>query len=141
MKTSTFERALAQNANMTPLRGESLGFSVKSNPHCHCYHNLKGTLKVNPHCTVHGTAAKGWHIQENGSTVLTNNPAHTKHFMGSLGGSTAYKSGGVLAATALGGKIAYDYFMKNPMDNFALYGAYALGGYAAAGILGWEALP
>jgi hypothetical protein len=129
MKTSTFERALAQNANMTPLRGESLGFSVKSNPHCHCYHNLKGTLKVNPHCTVHGTAAK------------TNNPSHTKHFMSPLSGSTAYKGGGVAAGLALGTKIAYDYYRGNPMDNYAVYGATALFGYAAAGILGWEGLP
>lgn len=127
MKTSTFERALAQNANMTPLRGESLGFSVKSNPHCHCYHDLKGTLKVNPHCTVHGTAAKG--------------PAHTKHFMGSLGGSQFYKGGGMFAVLALGGKIVYDHLKGNPMDNLAKFGAVALGGYAAAGLLGLEVLP
>lgn len=141
MKTSTFERALAQNANMTPLRGESLGASVKSNPHCHCYMDLKGTIKRNPHCTVHGTA-KGHHIMQNGSTVLVNNKDHTHHFMnGTLSGSGEWATGLLpigLATAALyvfdkssPGKLPVDLASMNPA---MLLGGIMLAGYAYGGL-------
>ena len=124
MKTSTFERALAQNANMTPLRGESLGASVKSNPHCHCYMDLKGTIKRNPHCPAHGTATKA-------------NP-----FMnGTLSGSGEWATGLApigLATAALyvidnrnPGKLPFDLASMNPA---MLLGGILLAGYAYGGL-------
>lgn len=135
MKTSTFERALAQNANMTPLRGESLGASIKSNPHCHCYHDLKGTVKRNPHCMVHGTA-KGHHIMQNGSTVLVNNNDHTHHFMnGSLSGTREWMGGMIPLGLAVGALYMFDRRKpgKLPVDLASMNPAYLVGGLLVAG--------
>ena len=136
MKTSTFERALAQNANMTPLRGESLGASIKSNPHCHCYADLKGTIKSNPHCPTHGSKTAG------------------SPFMGYMSGTTEFVGvGGFLVVSG----VAYllkEAYMTSPKKNrfglpigkgslspdrkkqlknisLAALGAYALGGASA----------
>jgi len=126
MKTSTFERALAQNANMTPLRGESLGASIKSNPHCHCYHDLNGTIKRNPHCMVHGTA-KGHHIMQNESTVQFMN--------GSLSGTREWMGGMVPLGLAVGALYMFDRKKpgKLPVDLASMNPAYLVGGLLVAG--------
>lgn len=124
MKTSTFERALAQDANMTPLRGESLGASVKSNPHCHCYRDLKGTIKRNPHCMAHGTATKGHPFMN-----------------GTLSGSGEWATG--LAPIGLATAALYVFDKRSPgklpvdlasMNPAMLLGGIMLAGYAYGGL-------
>ncbi|MGB0611734.1 MAG: hypothetical protein ACPGMW_03825 [Poseidonia sp.] len=117
MKTTTFERALANNHNVVPLRGESLGMSIKSNPHCHCYADLKGTVKRNPHCPTHGS---------------------------NLSGSAFYKTGTGLAVASAVGLMIYDRRKFGDWRYAQDWTKYALGGFAGwflGGLANWEALP
>ena len=121
MKTSTFDRALLQDANMTPLRGESLGRTA--NRHCHCYHDLKGTLKRNPHCTAH--RGVGFHH-------------------GSLKGTGTYRAGLGLGVISLATYVGYTIYSKNNTFSdleTSKMAAVGLAGYALGGMTGWGALP
>ena len=122
MKTTTFERALANNHNVVPLRGESLGMSIKSNPHCHCYADLKGTVKRNPHCPTHGS---------------------------NLSGSAFWTTGSSLVIATSTGLALYTAFLYNQgreiprwigedLPTKILYGAI---GWFLGGLANWEALP
>ena len=136
--------ALAQNANTTPLRGESLGM-VKSNPHCHCYHDLKGTLKVNPHCTMHGSASECCLMCGSCDGCNCNNSLR-----GTLQGTKTYKRTTAMAVAGAVSVMAYDRYkfgdwkygmttQKGKALTRSAIGFFA--GWALGGLANWECIP